>query len=176
MKQIKTTGSVVFRILLWLLLFIGGASVSVGRDLSHHDSLFFNAWFHIGTFVAGVLLMKLAFHAAAVGGRELAAHGREGELPRLETNRLVRAGIYRCTRHPMLFGLTLIPLSVALVLGSPTFMLFVAPAEMVFIVLMVIVFEEMECRRKFGEAYARYTKEVPLFPGNRECLKSLFLG
>jgi protein-S-isoprenylcysteine O-methyltransferase Ste14 len=43
-------------------------------------------------------------------------------------------------RHPMLFGLTLLPLGWALLLGSPTFITLIAPLEMLFIIFMVIVF------------------------------------
>lgn len=174
--RIKTTPSVVIRIILWLVILLGGAAIGIAKDLHHFPALFTSVWFHLVTFVIGFFLMKIAFHAAAVGGRELAAHGRKGALPRLETNRLVTTGIYRCSRHPMLFGLTLIPLALALMLGSPTFILFVAPAEMVFIIVMVIVFEERECHRKFGVEYVKYADEVPLFPRNFHCIKALFFS
>jgi len=55
-------------------------------------------------------------------------------------------------RHPMLFGLALLPLSVALILGSPTFIIFVAPIEMIFIVAMILTFEEAEYKAKFGDS------------------------
>jgi len=77
-------------------------------------------------------------------------------------------------RHPMLFGLTLLPLGWALLLGSPTFITVIAPLEMLFIVIMVIVFEEREVKRKFGEAYERYRHKVPMVSFKRECLKALF--
>ncbi len=107
-------------------------------------------------------------------GRELARQGREGEIPRLETNRLVTTGIYACTRHPMLFGLTLLPLGVALLLGSPTFILVVAPLEALFILAMILTLEEREAVAKFGEAYREYRKRTPLIPRTGECWRKLF--
>jgi len=77
-------------------------------------------------------------------------------------------------RHPMLFGLTLLPLGWALLLGSPTFITVIAPLEMLFIVIMVIVFEEREVDKKFGEAYEHYRQKVPMVSFEWKCLKALF--
>ena len=74
----------------------------------------------------------------------------------------------------MLFGLTLLPLGWALLLGSPTFIAIIAPLEMLFIIIMVIIFEEMEVKRKFGKAYEEYRKEVPMVSFRIVCLKWLF--
>ena len=174
MKKISTTPSVVIRILLWIVLLVGGAIVSIRHDLRAFAELFGNIPFHLLSFAVGWVLTSLAFRAAAVGGRELAKHGREGELPRLETNRLVTSGIYRCTRHPMLFGLTLLPFGVAFLLGSPTFILYVAPAEALFILFMVLTLEEREALAKFGDAYRNYRRTTPLVPRSRACWKQLF--
>ena len=169
--KVKTTTSVAIRILLWLLMLIGGAYIGIKHDMN--DPLFASPLFHLFSAIAGVIVLRLAFHAAANGGREL-TKGRVGEIPRLETNRLVTTGIYSCMRHPMLFGLTLLPLGWALLLGSPTFISIIAPAEMIFIIFMVIVFEEMEVRRKFGDGYRDYAKQVPMVSFRVECLKALF--
>jgi protein-S-isoprenylcysteine O-methyltransferase Ste14 len=77
-------------------------------------------------------------------------------------------------RHPMLFGLTLLPLGWALLLGSPTFITVIAPLEMFFIIIMVLIFEEMEVNRKFGKAYEVYREEVPMVSFKSECLRTLF--
>ncbi len=74
----------------------------------------------------------------------------------------------------MLFGLTLLPLGVAFLLGSPTFITLVALVKMLFIVVMVLIFEEREADRKFGEAYEEYKKEIPAVTFKRECLRQLF--
>jgi len=110
----KTTPSVVIRIILWLILIFGGIALSLYFDLKYFKPLLFNPLFHLITLPLGYFVLKISFHAAAVGGRELKKKGREGEITRLETNKLVTSGIYECTRHPMLFGLMLLPFGIAL--------------------------------------------------------------
>jgi len=39
---------------------------------------------------------------------------------------------------------------------------------------MVLVFEEMEVKRKFSDAYEAYKKDVPLVSFKRNCLHELF--
>jgi len=169
--KIRTTPSVIVRILLWGIMLFGGAWYALREDWG--TPLFSSVWFHLLSAAVGAVVLLLAFRAAANGGREL-AKGRQGDIPRLETNKLVTTGIYRCMRHPMLFGLTLLPLGWGLLLGSPTFIFNIAPFEMLFIIVMVIIFEEMEVEKKFGEAYEVYRKEVPMVSVNTECLKKLF--
>jgi len=169
--KINTSLSVVVRIFLWLVMIIGGAVYSLAKDW--HSPLFHSIWFHILTALTGLFLLVLAFRAAANGGREL-TKGRVGDIPRMETNRLVTTGLYSCMRHPMLFGLVLLPLGWALLLGSPTFITIVAPLEMFFIVVMVIIFEEIEVNRKFGESYKEYCQNVPMVSFRGKCLKLLF--
>jgi len=171
--KINTSFSVVIRIVLWLLMLIGGAVYAFVKDWN--TSLFSNLFFHIVTALAGLIVLKLAFNAAATGGKEL-TKGRVGTLPRLETNRLVTTGIYSCMRHPMLFGLTLLPLGWALLLGSPTFIMRIAPLEMVFITVMVILFEEMEVKKKFGTEYEMYRHKVPMVSFRKKCLSALFFN
>ena len=171
MKKIHTSLSVVVRILLWLLMLAGGAALGIYLDF--HSSLFRSPVFHLLTALFGLVITTLAFRSAANGGREL-KKGRIGNIPRLETNRLVTTGIYSCMRHPMLFGLTLLPLGFALLVGSPTFITVIAPLEMLFIVFMVIVFEEMEVRKKFPGEYEKYKKTVPMVSFSSKCLKKLF--
>lgn len=167
--------STKIRLALWGLFLIGGAALSLFFDFRYFPHLLVNPLFHLLTFMIGIIIGKLAFQAAAVGGKELARHGRVGDIPRLETNRLVTSGIYSCTRHPMLFGLMLLPLSFALILGLPTFIFFIAPLEALTILLLVLTLEEKEAYKKFGKAYEEYKKEVPAFPQSMECLKRLFL-
>jgi len=169
--KIATSLSVIVRIVLWLVMLIGGAWYSLLHD--YNNVLFRDIYFHILSAGAGIIVLIFAFRAAANGGREL-TKGRVGDIPRLETNRLVRSGIYSCMRHPMLFGLTLLPLGWALLLGSPTYIILVAPIEMFFIIMMVLIFEEMEVDKKFAKEYAEYRKEVPMVSLRLECLKLLF--
>ncbi len=167
----KTTFSVIIRVFLWLILLIGGAIYSLIKDW---NTLLFNSiTFHIISAIIGFLILTLAFRAARNGGKEL-AKGRVGDIPRLETNKLITTGIYSCMRHPMLFGLTLLPLGWALLLGSLTFIIIIAPIEIAFIIIMVIIFEEMEVKKKFGLAYKNYSEKVPMISFKKHCLLALF--
>jgi len=85
----KTTKSVVIRIILWIIMLIGGAIVSIYYDMREFSRLFYSIEFHIVTFILGIVVMRFSFRAASKGGRELAKRGRDGDIPRLETNRLV---------------------------------------------------------------------------------------
>jgi len=174
--SIKTTPSVVIRVLLWIFILVGGVYFGIRYDLIYFRDIFYNIPFHFISFIVGFFLMKLSFNAAKVGGRELKKRGREGDIPRLETNKLVTSGIFECFRHPMLFGLSFIPLSLALMVGSPTFILFIAPLEMIFILIMVLIFEEREAYEKFGEDYIEYKNKTPIFSKDMECYKRLFFG
>jgi len=169
--KINTSASVVVRIVLWLVMLLGVATVAIKAD--KNSPLFQSPLFHIIAALLGLIIIRLAFRAAANGGKEL-IKGRVGNIPRLETNKLVMTGIYNCMRHPMLFGLTLLPLGWALLLGSPTFIMIIAPLEMLFIIIMVIIFEEREVNRKFGKAYEDYRQKVPIVSFRFECLKLLF--
>ncbi len=170
----RTTPSVVVRLLLWVLLLVGGAWLAHRIDRRFFDALWENPLWHLSTLPIGLALMWLAFRAAAAGGRALSRGGRSSpDVPRLETDRLVTEGIYAHMRHPMLFGLTLLPLAFAFCLGSPAFITMVAPIEMLLIVIMVMTLEEWECRKKFGTAYEKYADKVPAVCLSKECLKKL---
>jgi len=169
--KINTSFSVVIRLFLWFVMIAGGAAYALIKDWG--TPLFSNLPFHAMSALLGMVILKLAFNAAGNGGREL-TKGRVGDIPRMETNRLVTTGLFSCMRHPMLFGLTLLPLGWALLLGSPTFITLIAPLEMLFIIVMVIIFEEMEVKRKFGEAYEQYRQKVPMVSFEWKCLKALF--
>ena len=163
-----------FRFLIWILFLLGGAVAGIYGDLTYCPFLFKNTLFHAVSFVIGWLLLRLVMRASRNTGRFLARHGKEGTIPKFETNRLVTHGYYGCMRHPMHFGLLFFPLAWAFLLGSCTFIAIIAPLEMVIMILMVKFLEEKEALQKFGKAYREYKKQVPFFSLKRECLKTLF--
>ena len=171
-SQAKSSNTI--RIILWLSMILGGIAGGVAIDRCCFPEWWHSVSFHIISFLVGLGVMTLAFRASGAGGRDLARYGREGELPRMETNRLATEGVYGMMRHPMLVGLTLLPLGVALMLGSVGFILFIAPLEMLFIIGMMLVFDEREARAKFGAAYDDYRMRVPAVCLRLECLKALF--
>lgn len=166
----------MLRMLIWGLMLIGGGALGIWLDWRWFHALFVNPAFHLVTLVAGVLLLRLVMRASRHTGRLLARMGREGDIPRMETNKLVTTGVYGCMRHPMHFGLLFFPWSLALILGSPSFILFIAPLEMLFMVVMIKLVEEPEAIRKFGNAYREYQKRVPMFNLHPGCWRQILNG
>jgi protein-S-isoprenylcysteine O-methyltransferase Ste14 len=169
------TVSVIARLALWFFLLFGGAAVGLWLDTRCFPRLVVSPLFHLLALVPGVAILWLVVRVSRITGRWLARHGREGELPRLETNRLVTTGPYACMRHPMHLGLLFFPMALALLLGSPSFVFMVAPAEMLLMVLLIRLLEEPEARRKFGDAYDAYRQRVPMFSIRPDCLRRLLI-
>jgi len=162
------------RLLTWLALLLGGAGIAIWLDLKLFPELFKNPYWHAVSFALGLLLFFAVVRAASVAGRTLSRYGREGEIPRLTTNRLVKQGPYACMRHPMHFALLFFPLALGLLIGSPSFVLFVWPAEVALMLYLIKTIEEADALRAFGEEYRRYMEEVPAFNLHPECLVKLF--
>ena len=161
------------RILFWIIMLFGGAILSIHYDKIYFRSIFENTYFHFFSFILGYLLLKWVLKVSRNTGRYLAKLGREGDIPRMETNQLVTTGRYAMMRHPMHFGLWFFPLAFALLIGSPTFILIVAPLEMLFMIIMIKLWEEPEAKKKFGRAYEEYKKKVPFFCFKPECIAEL---
>ncbi len=158
----------------WALLLLGGGGIGVFLDLRLFPGLFRNPLWHLFSLALGLWLLGRVRLAAAVTGRTLARYGREGALPRFETNRLVTRGPYACMRHPMHLALFFLPLALGLILGSPSFCLFVWPLEVLLMLALIKLVEEPEAIRKFGDAYRAYMREVPAFNLRPDCLRRLF--
>ncbi len=164
----------LFRLAVWLVMLGGGVWGGLTLDRLWFPALHASGWFHLVSFAVGFVLLKLVITVSRNTGRTLAKYGREGNLPRMETNRLVTQGVYGTMRHPMHLGLLFFPFAVAFMAGSPAFILVIAPAEALFMLLMIKWVEEPEALRKFGEAYRLYRKETPGFCLKKACLKALF--
>ncbi len=164
----------IFRLLIWFLFLVGGTVLGVYLDMSLFPNILKNILWHIISFAIGLAILKIVMTISRNTGRTLAKYGREGEVPRMETNRLVKSGIYSCMRHPMHLGLMLFPVAVAFLSGSVSFILFIAPFEIIFMIIMIFSLEEPEAIRKFGQEYINYKKEVPAFNFSKICLKMLF--
>ncbi len=169
----KPDKSNIIRIILWLVMLIGGAVLGIYFDKIYFSELFHSLIFHAISFAFGYILLRMVLKTARNTGKYLAKMGREGNIPRLQTNRLVTDGLYGCMRHPMHFGLMFFLPAFALLIGSPVFILVIAPAEMLLMILMIKLFEEKEAEKKFGQAYLDYKKRVPFFSIKKECLKML---
>jgi protein-S-isoprenylcysteine O-methyltransferase Ste14 len=163
----------IVRIIMWLIMVFGGAFLSIYFDYEYFKDLFYNLTFHTITFILGFILLRLVIKASKNTGRYLKENGREGNIPRLQTNKLVTDGLYGCMRHPMHFGLMFFFLAFALLIGSPVFIFIIAPSEMLFMIIMIKLFEEKEAFKKFGQDYLEYKKNVPFYSIKKECLMML---
>ncbi len=124
---------------------------------------------------AGLLLLATVLRAAAVTGRYLAVYGKSRpDLPRGEVDRLVTVGPYSCMRHPMHLFLSMFPLSIALLLASPTAVA-VAVAEMLLVLALAVTVDERESLERFGRAYLEYRRRVPAFNLSPSCLAKALL-
>ncbi len=162
------------RIFVWFFLLIGGSIGGIFLDLALFPKVINSLLFHIISFVIGIVLFYIVITISKNTGRTLAKYGREGDLPRLETNKLVKNGVYAYMRHPMHLGLILFPFAVAFLVGSLSFILIISPLEAVLILLLIKLVEEPEARQKFGKEYELYEKNTPAFCFKARCIRMLF--
>jgi len=170
----KVSKSNKMRMVTWIIMLAGGAALSFWMDRVFFRSWMFDLYEHFFSLAAGIVLSRFVIIVSRNTGRALARLGREGDdVPKMETNRLANKGVYGCMRHPMHFGLLFFPWAVALLFGSPSFILIIAPAEMIFMLIMIELVEEPEAIRKFGDAYRAYQRQVPMFNLRPSCLRRL---
>jgi len=161
------------RILVWILMIVGGSVLGLYLDTILFENVYTSIDFHIISFVIGVLLMILVVKISKNTGRILAKFGRTGNLKRLETNILVSQGAYKYMRHPMHLGLLFFPLSFAFLIGSPSFILLIAPCVIIFMLIMIKLVVEPGTIKKFGKDYIEYKNRLPWFCIKMHCLKEL---
>lgn len=146
------------RTLYWLALIV--VSAIIASYLRRHcprlgPALDWGAW------TLGIVLVGYGFILNAIAGRTLRLHGHSKPAKRFEQpDRLVRAGLYSCARHPAQEGLILVGVGVSLLAGS-LWGLIAAPLAVAGGLWFVVSVEEPEARRMFGEEYFEYEKEVP---------------
>ncbi len=162
------------RITVWIAMMLGGIIGGLWIDKRRFSALLFNPVFHIVSLILGALLLQGVRTSSANTGRMLAKMGKEGDnVPRFETNKLVKSGVYSCMRHPMHMGLLFFPLAIALIIGSPAFIFIIAPVEMLLMIVMIKFIEEPEAIAKFGNEYREYQQQTPMFNLSLSCLKQL---
>jgi protein-S-isoprenylcysteine O-methyltransferase Ste14 len=163
----------IVRIIMWIVMLVGGGALGLWLDWRWFRPLLLSPLFHLITLILGALLLRMVLRASRNTGRALAKLGREGDIPRMETNKLVTEGVYACMRHPMHLGLLFFPLAIALIIGSPTFIFLIAPLEMLFMIILIKLVEEREALQKFGDAYEAYRQRTPMFSLRISCLRQL---
>lgn len=90
---------------------------------------------------------------------EFAASGRGTLSPVDPPRELVVRGLYRYVRNPMYLSVTMIVLGEVLLTGSRLLLVYWA-VWFVAVNLFVIGYEEPTLRRRFGESYERYKRDV----------------
>ena len=157
-------------------MIFGGSILGYYLDYLIFENIHQNIILHIVSLLIGVFLLFLVMKISKNTGRTLAKYARKGELKRMQTNILTKQGVYKYMRHPMHLGLLFLPLAVAFLIWSPSFILIIAPVEMIFILIMIKLVEEPDTIRKFGDEYLEYKKQVPWFCFKMKCLKKLLVN
>jgi protein-S-isoprenylcysteine O-methyltransferase Ste14 len=157
----------------WFIFIAGGIVLSVITDsfLNRHG-IFIS--FGITGRIFGLALIIFSFIVARNTGKTLAKYGKEGKVQKFDTNKFVDKGMYACMRHPMHFGLMMLPFGIAFLMNSFSYIIFYAPVTALLIIIMVFTIEEKEAISKFGATYLEYKKRVPAFNLTPQCLKKLF--
>ncbi len=165
--------STKFRWIMWAVLIGGGIVLSLLTDFYLRKSGFHASFGIIGRAI-GLILIVLSMIISRNTGKTLAKYGRKGNIPKLETNVLVRNGVYSCMRHPMHLGLMLMPFGIAFLMNSFSYVCIYAPLTTIVILVMIKTIEEKEALAKFGISYEKYMREVPAFNFSPQCIKKLF--
>jgi protein-S-isoprenylcysteine O-methyltransferase Ste14 len=103
------------------------------------------------------LTLGLAVYARCVW--EFASRGRGIPAPLDHPKHLVVTGLYRYVRNPMYVGVLLVLLGEALFFQSVSFLEYTL-IWFAFVNVAVLVYEEPNLRRKFGDSYERYRSSV----------------
>lgn len=164
----------MIRIVVWGTMIFGGIVLGYYIDSLLFENVHNCVISHVISLLFGVFLLFIVMRISENTGRTLAKYGRKGKLNRMQTNILTKQGIYKYMRHPMHLGLLLLPFAVAFLVGSPSFILIIAPVEIIFMLMLIKFIEEPYSIRKFGDEYLEYKKQVPWFCLKKKCLKKLF--
>ncbi len=110
---------------------------------------------------AGVVILAAGLALFLSSLRRFAVDGRGTLAPWDPPRHLVVVGPYRYVRHPMISGVNLVLIGEALVLLSARHFAW-AGIFFVINVLYIPLFEEPRLADRFGAAYERYRRNVPL--------------
>ena len=126
-------------------------------------------WFGWGAFMRPILRIALGSPLTVLGGgltawcivRFRRAHGTP--VPLNPPQELVFDGLYERVRNPMMTGVFVFMLGLALLMGSRALLFLGLPLLICAGVFFVKVIEEPELERRFGQAYVAYRNRVPMF-------------
>jgi protein-S-isoprenylcysteine O-methyltransferase Ste14 len=147
-----------FETLLFTVLVPGTVTIWLPRDwLRIWGDTSPSQWtlWHIVALIP--LTIGLAIYVRCVW--EFAARGRGIPAPLDHPKQLVVTGLYRYVRNPMYVGVLLVLVGEALFFRSVSFLEYTL-IWFAFVNLAVLVYEEPNLKRKFGESYDRYRASV----------------
>ena len=140
-------------------VFFGGPTIVAGlvpwlltRWHAHHQPLALRI---LGGFVLGLGALLVLETTT-----RFALQGRGTPAPWAPPERFVVRGSYRVTRNPMYVGVLFLILGQALILGRPILFAWAVAAWLLF-QLFVLLHEEPDLRRRFGDEYDDYRRRVP---------------
>jgi protein-S-isoprenylcysteine O-methyltransferase Ste14 len=111
--------------------------------------------------VVGVILFVLGASMTVTARR--AFHESQTNIrPDKQTMAIITSGLYAHVRNPIYQGAAIALLGLALMLGSDWIPILMVPMLLV-LHYGVVLREERYLEKKFGEAYRRYTSEVPRY-------------
>ncbi len=159
------------RTIFWITIISGGIAGSLYMDYNILH-IHVNLTWHIILFAIGLILLRIILYISAHVGSVLKEAYKK--IKGQKTIPFVREDAYSCMRHPMHLGLLLLPESIGLMMGSPSFIFIIAPIIMILIIIITKIVDEKEAEKIFGEEYIKYKKEVPMFSLSPACLKYFF--
>jgi len=160
----------------YLLIFVAAPTLTfvLGSWLDNLLELPLFPMFPLNLFT-GISVMIIGLNLGIKSTRQLYQHGRGlpwGEAAHeVETQRLVKTGIYAYSRNPMVLGYSLLPVGMGLMFQSIGMVIAITPVVLVLNYVIVKTREEPHLLERFGDAYKRYRDETPfLFPDWRKLL------
>jgi protein-S-isoprenylcysteine O-methyltransferase Ste14 len=109
--------------------------------------------------LVGVVLIALGAGLVIETTARFALQGRGTPAPFAAPERFVAHGSYRVVRNPMYVGVLALVVGEGLLLGREVLLVWALAAAVLFH-LFVVLHEEPELRRKFGDEYEAYRRRV----------------
>ncbi len=160
------------------LVLIPGLLYHLGLGL---DYLVIDSWLgsvRVGSILPSVLLDILTVFLILLGAVLIVEAGsllvREGETfpfsvvshKHARPAKLIQNGLYKRVRHPMLLGYLVVLMSWGVYLRSPSVVFWLVPITGMVILEYLLMTEEQQLRKWFGDEYARYRSRTSvLIPG-----------
>lgn len=113
-------------------------------------------------FIPGIIMLTIGLFWGVWSNVAIYMLGEGSPVPRNDTQtiKLVKAGPYKYTRNPMIFGYVLMWYGLGFLLNSWFLTLVFSTSVLVLLILAVKLWEEQNLEKRFGEDYLVYKKET----------------